>query len=70
MGIPGSAHDVVADRYALIERIGRGGAGEVWRGWDQQLQRDPRARPMTGTPPNHGLYGRHARRPDCAMSAR
>lgn len=40
MGIPGSAHDVVADRYALIERIGRGGAGEVWRGWDQQLQRD------------------------------
>lgn len=40
MGTFDSAHDVVADRYTLIQRIGRGGAGEVWRGWDQQLQRD------------------------------
>lgn len=30
----------VADRYELLERLGRGGMGEVWRGRDRELHRD------------------------------
>jgi eukaryotic-like serine/threonine-protein kinase len=31
---------LIADRYALHRMLGRGGAGAVWRGVDQRLQRD------------------------------
>jgi len=31
---------LLADRYRLIERIDEGGAGEVWRGRDEKLDRD------------------------------
>jgi serine/threonine protein kinase len=31
---------VIAARYSLIERLGSGGTGTVWRGFDQQLQRE------------------------------
>jgi hypothetical protein len=33
------AHQVVADRYELIETVGRGGFGVVWRACDTLLQR-------------------------------
>lgn len=33
-------NDIIADRYELIERIGHGATGEVWRGTDTLLQRE------------------------------
>lgn len=34
------AHHVVADRYELLETVGRGGSGVVWRACDTLLQRN------------------------------
>lgn len=33
-------HDLIADRYRLVDRIATGGMGEVWRAHDETLQRD------------------------------
>jgi serine/threonine protein kinase len=35
-----AAEDLIVDRYRLVERIASGGMGEVWRGYDETLQRD------------------------------
>ena len=35
---PGAGGDVVAGRYALVDPIGSGGTGTVWRAWDRQRQ--------------------------------
>jgi serine/threonine-protein kinase len=32
--------ETIAGRYRLVERLGRGGMGEVWAGWDRDLRRD------------------------------
>jgi eukaryotic-like serine/threonine-protein kinase len=31
--------DLIADRYRLLHRIGSGGMGVVWEGWDERLER-------------------------------
>lgn len=36
---PSEPLTVGAGRYQLLELLGRGGMGEVWRGWDPQLSR-------------------------------
>ena len=35
--MPGGA--LLAGRYEIRERVGRGGMGDVYRGWDQRLHR-------------------------------
>ncbi|MEP6853610.1 MAG: serine/threonine-protein kinase [bacterium] len=32
-------NDLIAGRYRLLKRIGGGGMGVVWRGWDERLRR-------------------------------
>jgi len=31
--------DLIADRYRLLHRVGSGGMGVVWEGWDERLER-------------------------------
>jgi serine/threonine protein kinase len=36
----GAAGQVLGDRYRLVERVATGGRGQVWRGYDEVLQRE------------------------------
>jgi eukaryotic-like serine/threonine-protein kinase len=48
---------VLADRYELHHRLGRGGAGTVWRGHDRALDRPWRSSCCTKTSPATRLPG-------------
>ncbi|UWM48569.1 serine/threonine protein kinase [Streptomyces carpaticus] len=39
MRTPARAGDRLGERYKLLEPIGRGSMGQVWRGWDEHLDR-------------------------------
>ncbi|GAA0634847.1 hypothetical protein GCM10010174_65530 [Kutzneria viridogrisea] len=40
---------LISDRYELVRRIGAGGMGEVWQGWDRVLKRVVAMKRSTGT---------------------
>ena len=50
-------HDVIAGRYLLVERIGVGGMGHVWRAHDERLDREVAAKLLHTGPDGAGAAG-------------
>lgn len=55
------AGEVLAGRYRLKERLGRGGMGEVWRGFDTELQRAVAVKLLLGPPADDQIVARFRR---------
>ena len=62
---PGGAAPLLLDRYRLLEQIGVGGHGSVWRARDERLRRDVAVKRITrgeGRSPNESVGRRRAER--------
>lgn len=61
--------DLLADRYRLLDLIGRGGVGEVWRGQDLQLDRTVAVK-VVRTEPDEALISLERFRREARAAAR
>ena len=52
---------LVLERYRLVEQLGAGAFGVVWRAWDERLERDVAVKAITGSDPADGRATREAR---------
>ncbi|MFD7409675.1 protein kinase [Streptomyces sp. NPDC059866] len=50
--------EMLADRYSLIEPLGSGGMGQVWRAWDSALDREVAVKLLTAPPGDAGAAER------------
>ncbi|MEU1378320.1 protein kinase [Streptomyces triculaminicus] len=52
--------ELLADRYACTQLLGRGGMGEVWEAWDTALERSVAVKLLTAAPGDEAAVARFA----------
>ncbi|GHE60133.1 hypothetical protein GCM10017771_83250 [Streptomyces capitiformicae] len=55
VGVKGA---MLVDRYSLVEPLGSGGMGQVWRGWDSALGREVAVKLLAASPGDEGAAER------------